>query len=278
MANKKRPAKNPKSRSLLEAAEAAGINKEKVDELLEKISLAAADKSVDPQALFKDFVSDAENFRGDTMEGLATAFFDIWNAVAADKGSEKGPLEETLINGALRDAVMDAVKPFDIADEFERQVKVGEFTDKWLQTSQPALKGMTPNQVILKERESRGNTQKEVSYTLSFDSLITEEAGKKYDVLYIEAMELLKTQKYTKAIKKFHDCLEIFDGNHAAWYNLAKSYISTGNEEACLACLKKSIAIKPDYEFAVKGLKNLEQYAGKGVKTEAGKILKGLNR
>ena len=266
--------KKEKKGDLRSRAKDLGIKEEKVDELLEKMRLASADKNVDPVKLLTDFISTAGNYREDRMEGLAAAYFDKWNAVVADEGSQKGPLEEMLIEGPLRDAVMKEVRPLEIEDEYERKVKVGEFTDKWLDTPHKALEGRTPKQAILKERESRGNTQKEVSYTLSFDIMIPDKAAQKAGKLIDEALELMKDKKYKQAIVKFIKCTEITSADHMVWYNMAMCYIYTKQEEACLSCLINSLNIKPDYEFAAKGLNNLANYASSGIKAKAKKAAK----
>jgi tetratricopeptide (TPR) repeat protein len=270
----KRGTKKGKKTDIYEAAKEAGIKKEKVDDLMEKLHLAAKDRSVDPMALFNEFMANAGNFHNETIEKLAAAYFEQWNAIAADKGAEKGPLETTLIAGAMKEAIIKEVKPLEIEDPEERRRKVDEYKEKWMDAPLAALEGRTPKEAILKERESRGDSQKEIAYSLSFDLPAPKKAEQQAEKLYNEALELMKAEKHEEAISKYMKYIKLYNGNHVVWYNLSMCYIKLGRESSSLTCIKNSLDIKPDYEFAAKGLNNIINYGSSEIKTKAKKMAK----
>jgi len=241
---------------------------------MEKIHLAAKDRSVDPMALFNEFMDNAGNFHNETIEKLAAAYFEQWNAIAADKGAEKGPLEMVLIAEAMKEAIIKEVKPLEIEDPGERQRKVDEYKEKWLVTPLSALEGRTPKEAIQKEREIRGDNQKEVAYSLSFDMPAPKKAEQKAEKLYNEALELMKAEKYDEAISKYLKYIKLYSGNHVVWYNMSMCYIKQGRESSSLMCIKNSLDIKPDYDFAAKGLNNLINYGSREIKAKAKKMAK----
>jgi tetratricopeptide (TPR) repeat protein len=270
----KRGTKKEKKTDIYEAAKETGIKKDKVDALMEKIHLAAKDRSVDPMALFNEFMDNAGNFHNETIEKLAAAYFDRWNAIAADKGAEKGPLETALIAEAMKEAIIKDVKPLEIEDPVERQRKVDEYKEKWLVTPLATLEGRTPKKAILKERESRGDSQKEVAYSMFFDMPNPKKAEQKAEKLYNEALELMKTEKYDEAISKYLKYIKLYSGNHIVWYNMSMCYIKQGIESSSLTCIKNSLDIKPDYDFAAKGLNNLINYGSSEIRAKAKRMAK----
>ncbi|MCE5299599.1 MAG: hypothetical protein LLG37_01830, partial [Spirochaetia bacterium] len=258
-----------KPADIYKAAERAGISREKVDRTMERMRAAVMDRTADPNVMLNELVSDAGKSGRDILHDVVTAFFGQWNEIVADKSMKNGPLEITLVTESLKNAVLKEVKPFEIANETEQKRRIDEFTERWLDTPYSLIHGKTPRQAILEERESLGIARKDIDFSINFNTIGPDAPDEKAMTLLGQAQSFMQEEKFSDAIAIYLKYMELYKADYIVWYNLAMAYIMTNNELACLACLKNSLDIKPDYEFAIKGLNNLMTHGTKKIRKKA---------
>ncbi len=65
---------------------------------------------------------------------------------------------------------------------------------------------------------------------------------------------LVQLQNYDSASIYFDQAIKNYPTDFEAWYNLGLSYEEANNKKQALFCYKKTLAIKPDYTLAAKGV------------------------
>jgi tetratricopeptide (TPR) repeat protein len=170
---------------------------------------------------------------------------------------EPGPMEKTLYHTLLSEAQAN-IDPDDYPSPEAAQKAVDEFCRKWLRTPQEELAGKTPEEVILEEREARGDQRKSIDIRITVSPIPDFDANKA-ERLYREGLEAFKRGDWIKAVECFDEVTEMYPEQYKAWGNLGSSLANLGLKEAAIMCLERALEIKPDYQVAKENLAHVKE-------------------
>ena len=71
-------------------------------------------------------------------------------------------------------------------------------------------------------------------------------------------INLRKSRLFDQAVAYYTRALEIIDDDENLYYNIARAHFERGDRDDCQACLKKALALNPDFEEAKEFLARLE--------------------
>ena len=190
-----------------------------------------------------------------SLEEFSAAFLAVWNHLVGQihPGVEKGPLEL-----ALLDVMMDALKrnfstPPGMSDQEVEALsgRIQQWIDEWFVTPRAELEGQTPKQVILQERQARGNPQVDFGFQFKIEpSAVLAHQARQTDQLFEEAARQMAQGEYQRALDLYGDYLKIGDENHVVWHNMGLCYVMLLQKRKAERCLKKAVTLKPDYALA----------------------------
>lgn len=196
-------------------------------------------------------------------EEFLECYIHVWNSLVGKIHSEaqKGPIEISLINASLTLAQQKFPRPENMDEKQAARLcaKTQKWCDQWFITPQRELKDKSPKEVIMEERQKLGNPQKEFGFQVNIElvSRLNRQQEEQTDELAGKAAERMNQQAYQDALDYYQQYLEIWDGNHVVWHNMAVCYVMLLQKRKAEKCLEKAITIKPDYKLAVKKLDEL---------------------
>lgn len=187
------------------------------------------------------------------IEEFYEAFVKVWNsfAVQIHHGVEKGPNEKVLIE-ILTNKMSSMFPP--PKNELEKKAltkKVQQWSDQWFVTPLKELEGKTPKQVIMDERKSLGNPQKEFGFHFNIEFVaMDEKKEKEAEKLANDAAEHMANDEYHEALEAYQNYLKLWAENHVVWHNMGVCYAMLLQKRKAEKCFKTAWQIKPDYELA----------------------------
>lgn len=227
-----------------------------IDEIMQRTKEQVENKG-HFNAIQKEFISRIRPHANFDIKELIKAHMDIWNGFITGH-VEKGPIETALINAGLA-YVQQKVNPMRHKDMEKASENANKAFEDWLDAEHDELEGKTPKELILKERQELGNTEKIIKFSIEMSSLAPgEETRKKAEEVVNKAMRLLGENKPKEAIPLYKEHLSIVPRNHVAWLNLGVAYILLLDKKSAEGCFKKALEINPDYKVARNNIRILE--------------------
>lgn len=187
-----------------------------------------------------------------------------------------GSKEKMLIHELMDDAhrgLIEENKDFEQLPKEEQQKRIDIFSQKWFETPQEELTGKTPKEVIMEERRELGEAPKTFKYHLSVQAV---PGGSKEEVLYNQAVSVMKEYKYLAALRLFVGMIgnvKQIREQFRFWGNVGGCLANLGEVELARRCGQKALELKSDYELVRKNLDSLND-----PKTQQSLILTGNQR
>ncbi|MBI5243145.1 MAG: HEAT repeat domain-containing protein [Elusimicrobia bacterium] len=150
-----------------------------------------------------------------------------------------------------------------------------DYAKRWFATPQKELEGRTPEQVILEERRSLGNPEREVALTLQKTQMSDFQTP---DIRYRRALRLQKEGYYPRAIEIYKTLRRTSNTHqHKLHGNLGMCCLYIGDKRRAQRELEKALGLDRKYAFAKHNLARLDDYSQAGW-IRWGKLMGGFNR
>lgn len=176
-----------------------------------------------------------------------------------DKTIAPGPKEKVLLNQLMLEFQNQNLEidkyPIIKANEI-----IKKFSKEWFDIPQEELAGKTAKMIIMEERESRGNANKELTYKFSFNQLDLSTSGENFFEKYNFATHLVvKEHQYLKALEIFSEIAPDTDyflkEEKFRWYGkVGNCLMELGEIELGKKYFQKSLELNPNYEIGKKNL------------------------
>lgn len=240
-----------------------GFSDNDIEDVLLEMKIAIKSKKGLPQQILFGVLERIEGAARFDSDEFCAVFMDVWNIFANQihQGVKKGPLEDSLVS-ICTDAVKNNFSIFENMSEEEIVVfreKCQQWSDAWFDLPQQELKGKTPKQVIMRERQKLGNPQKEFGYSFNYNQMpVMSAKEKKMQALADDAADQMNNKNYREALNLYEDYITLWDGNHVVWHNMGVCYVMLLQKRKAEKCLTKACSIDPDYELAHDKLEELQ--------------------
>jgi len=249
---RKNEVKMSKKDRLLHEAGSAGFTADETLKLIKELEEGAKGTAM-PNDIIEPYASKAMSKNKDMTEYFLKAVYEFWNSLLPFS-MQKGPIETAVIELAMS-YMQEQLQKRKITNQDEADKKVQE----WMKLPNMALDGKSPEQAVIEERKQLGNPELRVSYSFQVKEICAEnEKEDKAEKLYNQALELGQNGKHAAALKLYKEYCELSDINHVVHHNMAVSHFFLGHYKKAKEHLEKALKLKPDYEKALRALKDLK--------------------
>lgn len=245
-----------------------GLKEDYINETIQKIRDRVMNKG-DFEDIQKELIANIKP--GFDIKEINQAFMDVWNGFISEQESyvEKGPIETALINICMN-YIQSKINPKRFKDEKRASKRAEKIMGKWIKTPRQELDGMTPEEVILKERKKLGNPEKRVKFKVNITTLIPgEELTRRAEEAFHKGRQALMENKPLEALEAYNEYISIHSRNPVVWHNMGITYILMMDRNNAEKCFQKALEINPDYELAKYNLKILENATQKDIERMA---------
>lgn len=232
----------------------------KMYELDEELLKLDFQKELDPQ--LKKYVDLIRSkFPPYEIEKIVKNFYDYAFSLHQKKASKEesayGVIEKMLMQD-LTLSVQQQLNPIMKDKTYEELREMNsKLQEKWLHTPQRELRNKTPHEAIMEERKQLGNPDTEIHIKIISQMVGKYDDGAQAELNAIKdkAVEYFKAGQYAEALKLFKQLVDAVTENHVDLFNMAICYYNLSNLKQASECVKKSLKMKPDYQYA-QDLKN----------------------
>lgn len=250
-----------------------GFSESDAEAIITRLKGEAVSKTGDFSPIFSEIMTRIKPGNAFKPREVADVLMNAWNSfINKDEAFvPPGPMERGLICIGL-DYVKKKVDSVKIHNNEVPQVKAQEIFEIWLKTPRSELDGMTPEIVILEEREKLGNPHKIVSFRILFNEVpMNKDIEKKAEEIFYNAAQALNEDRPQDAVDLYQSYIEINPTNHVVWHNLGVARIFLGEKEKGITCFKQALALNPDYDMAKASLKRAQGLTAKEIAEMRGK-------
>jgi len=155
----KKPEQLPAKERFWLLCKEGGLRDEEIKEIMERIREEALNKG-DFLEIQKELIAKISPFYARLKE-LIQVFMDLWNGfLSEEKGYvERGPIENILVSAAMN-YVQRKINLKKYRNEERVSEEAEKLMEKWLDKPLEELGGRAPREVILEERQRRGDPEK----------------------------------------------------------------------------------------------------------------------
>jgi tetratricopeptide (TPR) repeat protein len=207
-------------------------------------------------------------------EKIMNLTMDIWSAVhyksdLSDEDIPVGQIETALMHDFMnycrnkfeKEDIIDPVKQLRLSIIWKKE---------WLDKPQKALQFYTPKEMVLKERQERG----EKKMTLDFNStaFFSPKRWEKATTLHEKGLAAFRNNDFQKARQYFNEVIDHYSDFPFIFRsiaNLGMAYIALGDKEQGLRLLKQAQEINPNYRFAREHYERIQKIPTQRIKKHA---------
>lgn len=237
---------------LLHEAGRAGFSADETLKLIKELEEGAKGTAM-PTEIIDPYARTVMNKNNKMAESFLDAVYKFWNSLLPFTAS-KGPIETAVIELAMSFMQTQLQKR-----KITNQDEADKIVQEWMKLPNMALDGKSPEQAVIDERKQLGNPELRVGYSFQVKEICAEnEKEKEAEKLYNQALELGQNGKHAAALKLYKQYCELSDINHVVHHNMAVSHFFLGHYKKAKEHLEKALKLKPDYEKALRALKDLK--------------------
>ncbi len=224
----------------------------------------------DPNGVLRRLLNEVPLKTTAEVNTLSRLIIELWNAFQAKvprRGEPgAGPIETAIIHDLL--TKMQVEQPTSHLNDSDQAKRFGEeWYQRYLHLPQAELHGRTPWQMILAERQERGNPDTGWHYEFSAQP-VPNPAVAKFQRLLDNAVAAHQDKKFGPALRQYKKLLSYGDDQVPEIWRIY------GNAGAC-ACelndfdaaeeyFKKALRLNPNYSLAKKNLRRLKKFRASG--------------